>query len=87
MLALEQFRNAGIIPQHLVAGSMEYVKDLIESIGMRNAKEKAAELGCGALCFDGNIGFYGKSGFKEASEFGIRYHVLEEEASFILCRE
>ena len=25
--------------------------------------QKAAELGCGALCFEGNIGFYGKSGF------------------------
>ena len=25
--------------------------------------EKAAAFGCGALCFEGNIGFYGKSGF------------------------
>ena len=36
--------------------------------------EKAAELGCGAVCFEGNIDFYGKSGFRPASEFGIRYH-------------
>ena len=36
--------------------------------------EKAAELGCGALCLEGNIDFYGKSGFKPASEYGIRYH-------------
>ena len=51
--------------------------------------EKAAELGCGALCFEGNIGFYGKSGFTYASEFGIRYHDLPEDAdaSFFLCRE
>ena len=51
--------------------------------------EKAAELGCGALCFEGNIGFYGKSGFTYASEFGIRYHGLPEgeDASFFLCRE
>ena len=51
--------------------------------------EKAAELGCGALCFEGNIGFYGKSGFRFASEFGIRYHGLPEgaDASFFLCRE
>ncbi len=27
--------------------------------------EKAAALGCGALCFEGNIKFYGKSGFQE----------------------
>lgn len=51
--------------------------------------EKAAELGCGALCFEGNINFYGKSGFRYASEFGIRYHGLPEgaDASFFLCRE
>ena len=51
--------------------------------------EQAAALGCGALCFEGNIGFYGKSGFTYASEFGIRYHGLPEgeDASFFLCRE
>ena len=51
--------------------------------------EKAKELGCGALCFEGNIDFYGKSGFKQAREFGIRYHGLEErdDASFFLCKE
>ena len=51
--------------------------------------ERAAELGCGALCFEGNIGFYGKSDFTYASEFGIRYHDLPEgaDASFFLCRE
>ena len=51
--------------------------------------EKAAELDCGALCFEGNIGFYGKSGFAYASDFGIRYHGLPEgaDASFFLCRE
>ena len=51
--------------------------------------ERAAALGCGALCFEGNIGFYGKSGFTYASEFGIRYHGLPEgaDASFFLCRE
>lgn len=51
--------------------------------------EKAAELGVGALCFEGNIDFYGKSGFDYASRFGIRYHGLPEgeDASFFLCRE
>ena len=51
--------------------------------------EKAAELGCGALCFEGNIGFYGKSGFTYASNYGIRYHGLPEgeDASFFLCKE
>ncbi len=51
--------------------------------------DQAAVAGCGALCFEGNIGFYGKSGFRYASEFGIRYHGLspEDDASFFLCRE
>ena len=51
--------------------------------------EKAAEQGIGALCFEGNIAFYGKSGFAFASSFGIRYHGLPEgaDSSFFLCRE
>lgn len=51
--------------------------------------EKAAELGYGAVLFEGNIGFYGKSGFDYSSRFGIRYHDLPEDAdsSFFLCRE
>lgn len=51
--------------------------------------KKAAQLGCGAVCFEGNIDFYGKSGFTYAGEYGIRYHGLpeSEDASFFLCRE
>ncbi|MCI7759801.1 MAG: N-acetyltransferase [[Eubacterium] saphenum] len=51
--------------------------------------EKAAEMGAGAVCFEGNIDFYGKSGFVCASEFGIRYHGVPEgeDASFFLCKE
>ena len=50
---------------------------------------KAASLGCGALCFEGNIDFYGKSGYTFARNFGIRYHGLPEDAddSFFLCKE
>lgn len=51
--------------------------------------EKAKELGCCAVCFEGNIDFYGKSGFTYASKFGIRYHDMpeDEDASFFLCKE
>ena len=51
--------------------------------------EKAAAMGFGAVLFEGNIGFYGKSGFHYARSFGIRYHDLPEGAddSFFLCRE
>ena len=50
---------------------------------------KAAELGFGAVLFEGNIEFYGKSGFDYARRFGIRYHDLPEGAddSFFLCKE
>ena len=51
--------------------------------------EKAAELGYGAVCFEGNIEFYGKSGFTFAREYRIRYHGLPEgeDDSFFLCKE
>lgn len=51
--------------------------------------ERAAAWGAGAVCFEGNIDFYGKSGFTPASRFGIRYHGLaaDEEADFFLAKE
>lgn len=51
--------------------------------------DQAAKMGFGAVCFEGNIDFYGKSGFTYAGEFGIRYHGLPEgeDASFFLCKE
>lgn len=51
--------------------------------------EKAKALGFGAVCFEGNIDFYGKSGFTFAGSFGIRYHGLPEgaDSSFFLCKE
>ena len=51
--------------------------------------EKASQLGFGAVLLEGNIYFYGKSGFDYARKFGIRYHDLPEDAddSFFLCKE
>ena len=51
--------------------------------------QKAAGMGFGAVLFEGNIDFYGKSGFDYAEKFGIRYHDLPEgaDASFFLCKE
>ena len=67
----------------------EYKRKGYGKILLDYSLEKAAALGCGALCLEGNIDFYGKSGFKQASEYGIRYHGLPEgeDASFFLCRE
>ena len=51
--------------------------------------EQAKKMGFGAVLFEGNIGFYGKSGFDYARNFGIRYHDLEagEDDTIFLCRE
>ena len=51
--------------------------------------EEAEKMGFGAVLFEGNIQFYGKSGFTYAREFGIRYHDLPDGAddSFFLCKE
>ena len=67
----------------------EYKRQGYGKILLDYSLEKAAEFGAGALCFEGNIDFYGKSGFTFASEFGIRYHGLPEgeDASFFLCKE
>ena len=67
----------------------EYKRKGYGKILLDYSLDKAAKLGCGAVCFEGNIDFYGKSGFKYASEFNIRYHGLEEgqDASFFLCKE
>ena len=39
---------------------------------------RAAALGAGALCIEGNLEFYGKSGFVVAGTKGIRYHGAPE---------
>ena len=51
--------------------------------------KEAAVLSYGAVLFEGNIDFYGKSGFDYARNFGIRYHNLPDGAddSFFLCKE
>lgn len=50
---------------------------------------KAKDFGCGAVFIEGDINFYGKSGFSYAREFKIRYHGLPkgEDDSFFLCKE
>lgn len=51
--------------------------------------EKAKEAGHGVIFLEGNISFYGKSGFEVASDFNIRYNNLPIEADtpFFLCKE
>ncbi|MBE6016452.1 MAG: N-acetyltransferase [Lachnospiraceae bacterium] len=71
----------GIIPELKRKG---YGKALLD-----HSLEKATEMGFGAVLFEGNIKFYGKSGFDYAGRFGIKYHDLPDDAdaSFFLCKE
>lgn len=71
----------GIMPELKRRG---YGKELLDY-----SLEKAAELGFGAVLLEGNIGFYGKSGFDYAGKFGIRYHDIPADADtpFFLCKE
>ncbi len=51
--------------------------------------DAAAKLGERAVLLEGNILFYGKSGFVTSKNYGIRYGdmLAEEDTSFFLCRE
>lgn len=71
----------GIAPEHQRQG---YGKQLLVA-----TLRRAAGQGYGAVCIEGDIGFYGTCGFRPASEFGLRYHALpaEVDASFFLCCE
>lgn len=82
-------RDIPIMTMGPICIAPEYKRQGYGKLLLEYSIEKAAEMGCGALCFEGNIGFYGKSGFTYASRFGIRYHGLPkgEDASFFLCRE
>ena len=51
--------------------------------------ERAKALGFNAVLFEGDLSFYGPSGFDYARHFGIRYHDLPDgsDDSFFLCKE
>ncbi|MBQ6504955.1 MAG: N-acetyltransferase [Flexilinea sp.] len=82
-------RDISIMTMGPICIAPEYKRQGYGKILLDHCLEKAAELGCGALCIEGNIDFYGKSGFTFARNFGIRYHDLPEGAddSFFLCKE
>ena len=82
-------RDIPIMAMGPICIAPEYKRKGYGKILLDYSLEKAAELGAGALCFEGNIDFYGKSGFDYARKFGIRYHDLPEGAddSFFLCKE
>ena len=88
-IAADDGRNIPIMTMGPICIAPAYKRRGYGKILLDYSLEKAREYGAGALCFEGNIDFYGKSGFTYASDFGIRYHGLPEgaDASFFLCKE
>ena len=66
------FGPISIAPEHQRKG---YGKILLDF-----SMDKARALGVGAICIEGNIAFYGKSGFGTASSKGIHYYAEPRSA-------
>ena len=88
-IAADDGRNVPILTMGPICIAPELKRQGYGKVLLDYSLEQAAKLGAGAVCFEGNIDFYGKSGFTHASRFGIRYHGLPEgeDASFFLCKE
>lgn len=88
-LKLDDGRQLPIMTMGPICIAPEFKRKGYGKILLDYCIEEAKKLGAGALCFEGNIDFYGKSGFTPASNFGIRYHGVPEgeDASFFLCKE
>ncbi len=82
-------RNIPILTMGPICIAPEFKRQGYGKILLDYSLEKATELGYGAVCIEGNINFYGKSGFVCGSELGLRYRGVPEgeEASFFLCKE
>lgn len=82
-------KNVPIMTMGPICICNEFKRNGYGKILLDYSLKKAAELGCGAVCLEGNIDFYGKSGFSYAGKYGIRYRGLPdgEDASFFLCKE
>lgn len=88
-LALDDGGKLPIMTMGPICIAPKYKRQGYGKILLDYALGRAAEFGCKAVCFEGNIDFYGKSGFVVAATRGIRYHGLPEDmdASFFLCKE
>ena len=67
----------------------EYKRQGYGKILLDYSLEMAENLGAGAVCMEGNIDFYGKSGFVTACTKGINYYAepAENEVPYFLLKE
>ncbi len=89
VICADDGRNVPVLTMGPIGITPELKRRVYGKALLDQSLERAAELGFGAVLFEGNIGFYGKSGFDYARRFGIRYHDLPKGAddSFFLCKE
>ena len=64
MIAADDGRSIPIMTMGPICIAPELKRKGYGKILLDYSLEKAKELGCGAVCFEGNTDFYGKSGFK-----------------------
>jgi predicted N-acetyltransferase YhbS len=66
----------------------EYQRQGYGTVLLRESMRRAELLGTGAIAIEGNIGFYGKSGFEVGSTMGIHYAAEPRDAEvpyFLVC--
>lgn len=82
-------RNIPIAAMGPICIAPEFQRQGYGKILLDYTLEQARKYGIKALCFEGDIDFYGKSGFDYANKFGLRYNGLPDDAddSFFLCKE
>lgn len=81
-IAADDGRSIPVMTMGPICIKNEFKRKSYGKILLDYSLEKAAELGCGAICIEGNIDFYGKSGFRQAGEYAdpAGYMVDEREA-------
>ena len=89
IITADDDRDIDVLTMGLICITPELKRQGYGKLLLDYSLSKATELGFGAVLFEGNIDFYGRSGFDYARRFGIRYHDLPEDAddSFFLCKE
>ena len=85
-LTLENSGKCPILILGPICIANEYKRQGYGKILLDASLEKAKELGFGGVVMQGNIDFYGKSGFTVAKEKGIIYGD-DPEAEYLLCLE
>ncbi len=79
-IAADDGREIAIMTFGPISIAPEYKRQGYGTALLRRSMDMARDMGAGALCMEGNIDFYGKSGFVVASTRGIHYHAEPRDA-------